>query len=258
MVVAALLSVAVVSWFATASEATSMGSMVSGLSQIGTSMPSAIGAPLFMAMWLTMMTAMMLPTVLPMVLTYRLVTLRRGEGWMPLVCFVGGYLVVWTLIGLVPLAAFLGVRDLTFHSVLGPWLPAISGAILIVAGLYQFTPIKAVCLRSCRGPLDFIMSHDFGGGWRSGFTAGLTHGAYCLGCCWALMSLLIVVGLMNLVWMAALSLVFFAEKNWRFGVRINRFVGVAVAFVGVAILVHPHLLSFLSGGQPPAAPGGHM
>src|SRR5207253_6757383 len=124
-----------------------------------------------------------------------------------------------------------------------------SGAILIVAGLYQFSPVKNVCLRHCRSPLDFILTHDFGRGWRSALRAGVSHGAYCVGCCWALMAVLVVVGLMNLVWMAALALVFLAEKNLRWGVVVNRLAGTAVAALGVAVLLAPQILLDLSGSH---------
>jgi predicted metal-binding membrane protein len=153
---------------------------------------------------------------------------------------------------------YLGFGKLASDSTAAKWLPAASGAIFVVAGLYQFTPLKAACLRACRGPLDFILSHDFGGGSRSGFRAGLVHGAYCLGCCWALMTVLIVVGLMNLVWMAGLAVVFALEKNWRHGVGFDRLVGAALVLLGLTVLIDPHILIVVSGGQPPASPSGQM
>ena len=249
---------AAVAWYLTARQATGMGSMATGLAQVGVLMAGSIAAPLFMAMWLGMMAAMMLPAVAPMVLTYRLVTSRRGEGWLPTAAFVVGYIAVWFVIGLVPLAIYLGFSNLAASSSVAKWLPAASGAILVIAGLYQFTPLKAVCLRACRGPLSFVLSHDFGGGSRSGFWAGLTHGAYCLGCCWALMTVLIVVGLMNLIWMAGLAVIFALEKNWSHGVGFDRVVGAALVLLGLTVLIDPNILVVVSGGQPPASPGGHM
>ena len=129
--------------------------------------------------------------------------------------------------------------------------------MLLGAGLYQFTPWKRACLRACRTPLGFMMTHNFGSGTPGAFKAGLAHGAYCLGCCWALMAVLVVVGLMNLVWMAALALVFLAEKNWRHGVWLNRVAGTAVALVGCAVLLNPDVLGIISGTSAPmsAAPG---
>jgi predicted metal-binding membrane protein len=136
------------------------------------------------------------------------------------------------------------------------WLRGLAGAILLVAGLYQFTPWKAVCLKACRSPFAFLLEHDFGGGTRSAFRAGASHGAYCLGCCWALMSLLVVVGLMNVVWMAGLALVFLAEKNWRYGAALSKVAGVAVGLLGIAVIVDPGLLTWVGGGMLRASGAG--
>jgi predicted metal-binding membrane protein len=136
---------------------------------------------------------------------------------------------------------------------------AIAGATLLVAGLYQFTPFKAVCLRACRNPFDFITSHDFGAGPVNDFRAGLSHGAFCLGCCWALMVVLVVVGLTNLAWMAILGVVFLAEKNWRHGVGLTRIAGTAVAVLGITVIADPGLLQVISTFQPAhVSMGGHM
>jgi predicted metal-binding membrane protein len=92
------------------------------------------------------------------------------------------------------------------------------------------------------------MTHDFGRGATGALRAGLSHGAYCVGCCWALMSLLVIVGLMNLVWMAVLAVIFLAEKNWRYGAVLTRAAGVAVICLGVAVAAVPALLPQISGG----------
>ncbi len=245
--VGALLALAAIAWLLTARQALGMTDMVTGLAQVGSRMPNPMTAPVFMLMWLTMMVAMMFPTIAPMVLAHRLVVLHRGEGALPSVVFVLGYIVVWTVIGLVPLTAFLAFRDLPDNSPSVSWLPRVSGVVLLVAGVYQFTPWKRLCLRACRSPLSFMMTHNFGSGAPGAFRAGLSHGAYCLGCCWALMTVLVVVGLMNLVWMALLALVFLAEKNWRHGIQLNRVVGTLTVLLGLAVLLNPDLLSFVSG-----------
>ncbi len=252
-----LVALAAVAWALTVQQASGMADMVTGLAQVGSRMPNPMTAPLFLGMWLTMMVAMMFPTIAPMVLAHRLVSRHRGEGLLASLAFVLGYLVIWTAIGLVPLAAFIGFRDLSEATPVTAWLPRLSGLLLLGAGLYQFTSWKRTCLRACRTPLGFIMTHDFGGGTPGAFKAGLSHGAYCLGCCWALMAILVVVGLMNLVWMAALALVFLAEKNWRHGVLFNRVAGSAVALVGCAVLLYPDLLGIVSGTTTPmtSAPG---
>jgi predicted metal-binding membrane protein len=239
-----LLIFAAMAWLLVADQASGMTGMITGLGQVGTRMPNPMAAPLFMAMWLTMMVAMMFPAVAPIVLAHRHVVQLRREGLLPTVAFIIGYLVVWTTIGLAPLAAFLGFRNLGMDGS-SSGLAAVSGAILIVAGAYQFTPFKTVCLRACRNPLTFVLRHDFSRGSRGAFGAGIAHGAYCLGCCWALMSILVVVGLMNLVWMAGLSLLFLAEKNWRHGVTFGRVAGGAVALLGLVVILQPRVLSTL-------------
>jgi predicted metal-binding membrane protein len=246
-----LLGLAAIAWALNVRGAQGMSGMVMGLGQVGGRMPNDVAAPLFLAMWLTMMVAMMFPTIAPMVLAHRLVVGRRGEGVGTTVAFVLGYLIVWTVIGVVPMAVLLALRGLPAEAAAPPWLPAVSGAVLVVAGLYQLTPWKGACLRACRSPLAFVIGHDFESGGRGALRAGLWHGAFCLGCCWALMSVLVVVGLMNLAWMAVLAVVFLAEKNWRHGVALSRIAGMAVAAVGVAVVVHPALLLMVSGGAGP-------
>jgi predicted metal-binding membrane protein len=240
-----LVGLAAIAWIITVKNAADMGSMVNGLGQIGARMPNDMAVPLFMAMWLAMMVAMMFPTVIPIVLAHRMVVQKRGEGWLPTASFVAGYIAVWTAIGVVPLLAFLGFRNL-----MDPppgWVVPVAGLVLVFAGVYQFTPVKGVCLSHCRSPLHFIMTHDFGRGSRGAMQAGASHGAWCLGCCWALMSVLVVVGLMNLVWMVALALVFLLEKNWRYGVIVSRAAGAGVALLGILVLVQPQTLGLLAG-----------
>jgi predicted metal-binding membrane protein len=236
---AILVGLAAVAWFLTWRQ--SAGMMVTDLS-----------APLFIAMWLTMMVAMMFPTVAPMVLAHRMVVLKRGEGNIPNVAFVLGYLAVWTVIGLVPLAGLLSFQALVPH-LNSRWLEVAAGGALVLAGLYQFTPWKSFCIKGCRTPIGFILTHDFGGGARAAFRAGVSHGLYCLGCCWALMAVLVIVGLMNLAWMAVIAVVFLLEKNWRHGVGVSKFAGVAVLALGIAVAVFPDLLGWLSGRMSPSA-----
>jgi len=111
------------------------------------------------------------------------------------------------------------------------------GLVIIVAVVYQFTPLKDACLRACRSPLGFVMTHDFGGGMKSAVRAGAAHGVYCLGCCWALMAVLAVLGLMNIAWMAVIAAAFFIEKNVRLGDLLPKAVGVACIAGGLAVLL---------------------
>ncbi len=251
--VGVLLVLAAAAWVITVRGALDMSGMAMGLGQLEARMPNQVTAPIFLGMWLSMMVAMMFPTIGPVVLAHRMVVRQRGETWLSTGAFVLGYLAVWTAIGLVPLGALLAFRTLAVGAGSAPWLPLLAGGILVLAGVYQFTPWKGACLRACRSPLGFILTHDFRSGSRGAFRAGLIHGAYCLGCCWALMSVLVVVGLMNLVWMAALAAVFLAEKNWRHGRALTRVAGVAVAAIGLGVIIHPEFLATVSGG-----PTGHM
>lgn len=245
-VVAWLTALAVVAWLVTVRHAGSMGAMVSGLGQVGGRAPNDMAVPVLLAMWLGMMVAMMFPAVAPVVLAHRLVTRKRGEGAASTMAFVAGYISVWTLIGVVPLAAFLGFRGVAADPG-ARWLGVVAGAVLVAVGAYQFTDWKALCLRACRTPLTFVLGHDFGGGTPSAFRAGVSHGAWCVGCCSALMAVLLVVGLMNLAWMGALAVVFLAEKHWRHAVGLTQVVGAAMIVLGLAVMVRPSLLPTISG-----------
>ena len=205
-----------------------------------------LGAGLFLATWVLMMVAMMFPSVAPMVLTHARIVRSRGEGAVPTASLVLGYLAVWTAAGLVPLA-IIQLLGSSFGSSLSQWLPRIGGAVVVLAGVYQLTPLKNACLRACRSPLSFVLSHDFGGGGPAAARAGASHGLYCLGCCWALMAVLAVLGLMNLAWMAVFAVVFFLEKNWRHGVLLARIAGIACVVLGTAVLARPDVLGLLGG-----------
>ncbi len=258
IVVGCLIALAGLAWLLTVQQAPGIANMGT-LSLVGAPMSMSMSAPLFMAMWLTMMVAMMFPAVAPMVLAHRMVTRYRGETALSSSAFVAGYLSLWTLAGLVPLAAFLVFRAYAIAAFGDTPVAVGAGAVVALAGAYQFTAWKSTCLRACRTPLGFIMTHDFRRGGRGAVLAGLSHGAYCLGCCWALMAVLLVVGLMNLTWMAALAVVFLAEKNWNHGVALTRVVGVLLLVLGAAIALDPALLHFVAG-VPSAHPsmGDHM
>ena len=224
-IVMALLTCAAAAWLFTVARADSMG--FGGMAMMT--------AGLFMITWLVMMVAMMLPSVAPMTLAFAAVTRSRGEGLLPVAALVLGYLLVWTAAGLIPLGILQAVNQ-TWMSP-PPWLARVGGLVIILAGIYQFTPLKDVCLRTCRTPLSFILGHDFGSGPASAVRAGAVHGLYCLGCCWALMAILAVLGLMNIAWMAVFATIFFIEKNVRFGDLLPRAVGLASIVGGLALLI---------------------
>jgi predicted metal-binding membrane protein len=224
-----LLGLAAAAWYVAASGIVGMGAM-------------DISVPLYLATWLVMLVAMMFPAVAPIVLTFARVASAHADGGLVVAGFVLGYLIVWMAAGVVPLFLYLGSQGLIagmFATTLGSFA---IGAVLLAAGIYQFSPWKSICLRACRSPLGFVLNHDFGGGWRRAFRAGASHGAFCLGCCWALMSVLVVVGLMNLAWMAALSVLFLAEKNWRYGAGLSRFAGGTFALAGLLVVAGQALL----------------
>jgi len=229
--VAALLVCAAVAWLITISQAGSIG--MGGMAMLS--------AGLFLVTWLVMMVAMMFPSVAPMTLTFASFTRSRGEGYLPAALFVLGYIAVWTVSGLVPLAVQQAVTQIWMTP--PSWLPRASGAVIIVAGIYQFTPLKDRCLRACRSPLGFLLTHNFGAGLPAAVKAGASHGIYCLGCCWALMAVLAVIGLMNIAWMAVIAAVFFIEKNVRRGELLPRAVGVACVLAGLAVAAWPAVLA---------------
>src|ERR1700674_3712645 len=151
-----LLALGLLGWYVTVRQARDMSGMITGLGQVGTHMPNTMASPAFMVMWLGMMVAMMLPAIGPVVLAQRMVVRARGEGALTSVTFVAGYLMVWVLIGLVPLLAFFAFRDLPMEAQSSPWLRIVAGAVLVLAGVYQVTPLKDTCLRACRSPLSFV------------------------------------------------------------------------------------------------------
>jgi predicted metal-binding membrane protein len=239
-----LVALGLVGWYLTVRQARDMSGMITGLGQVGTHMPNDMAVPAFMVMWLWMMVAMMPPAIGPVVLAQRMVVRARGEGALVSAALVAAYLGVWLLAGLVPLLAFLGFRNLPMEA--SPWPPITVGAVLLIAGAYQFTPWKRTCLHACRSPLAFVTRHDAKPGAGAALRAGAAYGSYCVGSCSAMMAVLVVVGLMNLVWMAAIAFVFLAEKNWRAGVVLTRVAGAGVAALGVAVAIMPSVLPAIS------------
>ncbi len=196
-------------------------------------------APWVFAMWWVMMFGMMVPSAAPMILTFDALQRRkreRAEAYVPTALFVAGYLLVWGAFSLAATMAQWGLQQsmlLTPTLALGP--PAFGGALFILAGLYQFSPLKHACLRQCRSPFAFVLNH-----WRDGsggaVRMGASHGLYCLGCCWVLMVLLFAMGVMNLLWVAAIAVFVFAEKLLPGGPWIGRAGGVAMMAFGAWLI----------------------
>jgi predicted metal-binding membrane protein len=244
-VVVALIALSALAWRSTIAQSASMRGMVMGLGQIGWLAQGDMSSGVFFAMWVTMMIAMMLPTIAPITLAYLSVTRRHGRGVFLTLIFIAGYLFVWSAVGVLPLLVFKAFAPLSENAALLQWVPALAGAILFLAGAYQFTRWKRICLDHCQSPIALVGTHDFDAGPATGWHAGVSHGLYCLGCCWALMAVLLVVGLMNLVWMAGIVALFLLEKSWR-GLVVARLAGVALLVLGAAVIAHPALLAAIS------------
>ena len=196
-------------------------------------------------MWTVMMVAMMLPSAAPMILLYARVArhAQAGAALAPSASFAGVYVAVWTAFSL---AATLAQWLLTQVGVVSDATMAlgdarVGGALLIAAGLYQLTPLKRMCLAHCRSPLSILTTH-----WRPGISGavrlGLAHGGYCLGCCWLIMALLFVGGVMNLVWVVALAAIVLAEKVLPYGERVGQGAGALALFAGIALIIDPVFL----------------
>jgi predicted metal-binding membrane protein len=209
--------------------------------------PLILEASLFLVMWVVMMVAMMFPAVVPMVLIFSNIHGKRrarNESFIPTWVFVVGYLLVWAFFGALAYFGDIAVQHLGMSfPKLQEYKSFIGGAALIAAGLYQLTPLKNVCLTHCRSPLHFIM-HRWREGYSDSLIMGIDHGAYCLGCCWGLMLVLFVVGVMNLAWMGVLTLVIFIEKISKHGVMISRFVGGFLILLGLFMVIRPGYINF--------------
>jgi predicted metal-binding membrane protein len=201
----------------------------------GMAMAMDVSVPVYLATWVVMLAAMMLPATAPLAVAYGRVAQARAGSRLAALPFTLGYLLLWTAAGLVPLAVFVWSRGMVAGMGSSPLGAPALGAVLIGAGLYQLSPWKGACLRACRSPLGFVVGHDFDKGALGGLMAGASHGTFCLGCCWALMAVLTVAGLMSLPWMAALAVLILAEKNWRHGGGLAQAAGVAMLLGGILV-----------------------
>jgi predicted metal-binding membrane protein len=251
VVLAALAAVAALAWAYVIRLASGMDMAAPMDGMAGMDMPR-MAAPalapwsradfLFMfAMWAVMMVGMMLPSVAPMVLLYARVARQAASRGAPFAAtgwFVAGYLLAWTGFALAATTAQWGLER---AALLSPAMASASavfgGVLLLAAGVYQWTPLKRTCLAQCQAPFAFIQRH---GGLRrdaaGALGLGVRHGLYCIGCCWALMGLLFVGGVMNLLWIAAIAVYVLLEKVLVTGQAVPRLVGTALIAAGIWML----------------------
>ncbi len=241
VILLALLALTILSWLWLISLSHGMADK-DMVSMPGMAMPIPMPMPwtaarfaLTFAMWWVMMIGMMLPSAAPMILMFATVNRNKrlsGQDFVPVSVFTFGYLFVWGVFSAGATAAeWVLDQSAMLSASLTTISPMVGGALLIAAGIYQFTPLKQACLRYCRSPLGFVLNH-----WHDGrigaLRMGMEHGAFCLGCCWVLMALLFVVGVMNLLLVAAIAAFVFVEKVLPGGTWIGRTGGAAMIAAG--------------------------
>jgi len=243
VVIAGLAAISALAWiyvFQVASSMTGMDVKSTEMSMPATQAWRSGDILLTFMMWAVMMVAMMTPSATPMILTFAKVNRQRQADQTPLpatIVFLLGYLIVW-----ISFSAGATFVQWGLHSaaLLSPELisvtPLVGGILLILAGIYQFTPLKRVCLSQCRTPLGFLMTE-----WREGtkgaLLMGARHGVYCVGCCWLLMALLFVAGVMNLLWVAVIALCILVEKIVPAEQWVSRAIGLLTIGWGAWLLV---------------------
>jgi len=210
-----------------------MGDMNAGAA---TMTAASVSLALYLPIWVSMMVAMMFPAVAPVLSLFTTISRARraaGQRAAPPWIFLAGYLTDWSLLGVLAYSLALVFPAL---GMMMPGLragyPLLAGGVLIFAGLYQLSPLKQACLRHCRSPPGVII-HGWHDGRLGALRMGLEHGVYCLGCCWGLMLVLFVVGLMNVVGMVILAAIIFAEKVVPFGPLIGKLTAVGFVVLGI-------------------------
>ncbi|MDX1585257.1 MAG: DUF2182 domain-containing protein [Balneolaceae bacterium] len=239
VVIAGLLFITILSWFYIVWLAMEMDPDAPNMHAWGVT-----DFVMMFVMWSVMMVAMMTPSVSPMVLVFHQVYQKREKIKRPIIptfLFLSAYLVVWTLFSL---AATLLQWGLHSAALLSPMMvstsPLLGGVILILAGIFQFTALKYACLRRCRSPLAFILQ-EWNEGTQGAFMLGVKHGIYCVGCCWMLMIILFVTGVMNLLWVAIIAGFVLIEKIIPRGYLIGRITGTVLLICGIWLIVKFYL-----------------
>ena len=244
----ALLALAALGWGLVIWQAgndSSMSMSMRGEGAMGLDLTMGMAAPLFLATWVAMMVAMMFPAAAPMILLFDRVERGKreaGRSYVPTMYFVGAYLAIWTVFGVLAFALAGGVERLAIDAdwITGQWA-RIGGVLLIAAGLYQLTPLKEICLSKCQSPMSFLMTS-----WRDGKAGavqmGLLHGGYCVGCCWLLFVILLPLGVMNVAAMIVIALLVFGEKTLPVGHRLARVAALVLVVYGAVVILYPDAL----------------
>ena len=207
-----------------------------------------VALPLFLLAWQVMVAAMMLPSSLPLVRLFAAASARQERPRLAYGVFLGGYAAVWTAFGALAFAGDAVLHELVHKA---HWLHErtwlVAGTFLAFAGAFQFSALKDRCLTECRHPGPYLLSH-YRRGVGAAFRLGSGHGLFCLGCCWALMLVLVAAGFANLLWMAGLAAVMVYEKTGRHGPVLARAVGVVLLAWGALVLAHPAWLPSWASG----------
>jgi len=228
-----------------------LSSGMQGDDMAGMSMPPAptlAEGALYVVPWTVMMAAMMLPSAAPMIALYA-ATQRNAGGALArlgrVTLFTLTYLSLWAATGVPTYLATVVLGAVTAQA-----LAYIVAGLLVAAGLFQLSPLKRVCLRGCRSPVGFLLGH-WRPGWRGGLAMGWAHAAHCVGCCWALMAVLVVAGAMGLAWVLLVAAAVASEKLLPGGEWIARAIGIALVLLGATVAVRPDLVVALRGGGSP-------
>ena len=234
VVIAVLLVLAALAWGYLVAVARDMG----GMDRPASMMKAWDFGDLLMlfVMWAIMMAGMMIPATAPLILTFATINRKKFEQSgrrVSTFVFLSGYLLVWTVFSGLAAALQWGLHTLALMSpMMVSQSPLLNGVLLIAAGVYQWAPLKRTCLEHCQSPLAFIMNH-----WREGTVGALRmgweHGFYCVGCCWVLMALLFVLGVMNLVWVAVIAVFVLLEKVLPVGLWMGRITGLLLIAWGL-------------------------
>lgn len=250
LTIALLLVVTVAAWVVLLTQPMAPAPSAMGTGMSGDWGLSLAGALAFLGAWGVMMAAMMLPTASPMIALYGAMqrnAARTGQSGIPTAAFALVYLALWVVIGAPIYLASVALAAASQNRAVASLLPYALALLLVVAGVYQFSPLKRACLRSCQTPLAFLMGH-----WRGGrvgtFVLALDHAARCFGCCWALMVVLVAAGAMSLPWVLLITVVVGVEKLLPGGLWSARVAGGALVLLGLLVAAQPGIAMLFHGG----------